>query len=68
MITFVLTGDDYDLLAARAFAQDRDPFQHARWLVRRALGVVPPVDAVDGRDSVEPDEPGADGGAAEAAS
>jgi hypothetical protein len=56
IISFVLAGDDYDVLAARAFEQDRDPFQHACWLVRRALGVVPPV---------EPDEPCTDGGAAE---
>jgi DNA-binding Xre family transcriptional regulator len=39
-----LAPDEYKVLSDRADIHDRDPFQHARWLVRRALGFTLPED------------------------
>lgn len=38
LLPIVLSRDDYRRLEALARAEDRDPLQQARWLLRRALG------------------------------
>jgi hypothetical protein len=51
--TIVLFAEEWDVLCERASAHDRDPYQHARWLLRRALGVAPeepPVECDTVRD------------------
>lgn len=36
-LVLVLTADEYDRLQAAAAAEERDPYQHARWLLLRGL-------------------------------
>lgn len=46
-VVVTLSAEEWRALSAQATADDRDPFQQARWLLVRALGVR--ADAADER-------------------
>ena len=37
LLPLYLPGDIYARLERAALAEDRDPFQHARWLIKQAV-------------------------------
>jgi hypothetical protein len=46
-IVVTVSRDEWDRLAARAAAEERDPWQQARWLLVRALRETQPSDIED---------------------
>lgn len=53
-IPLVLSHDEYKRLEAIAIAHERDPWQHARWIIRQAIQA---EERPDKRPSVKQDEP-----------
>jgi hypothetical protein len=51
LVVISLSRDEYELLAARARANERDPYQEARFIVTRALPMPDPIDGKTGGQS-----------------
>jgi hypothetical protein len=57
LVVISLSRDEYELLAERARANERDPYQEARWIVTRALpggdapGAVPVDETLEANDA-----------------